>query len=287
MPSISILAPAKINLTLEVLGRRPDGFHALRSVMQVIALADRLTVEPADTLTLTCSLPELESAQNLVWRAAELLRRETGTAAGAMMNLQKAIPVAAGLGGGSSDAASALLALDRLWDLRLPRGRLLELGARLGSDVPFFLGETGCALVEGRGELLSPLPDLAPRWVVLVRPPQPLSTAAVFGALPPARWSDGARTGAWIAASEGGRHVPPPFNDLEPVALELAPAARAARDALRAAGGEALALSGTGPTVFALFEEEAPARVAFARLGERYAPGKGAFLSRFGSLTEA
>ena len=78
MPSISILAPAKINLTLEVLGRRPDGFHALRSVMQVIALADRLTVEPADTLTLTCSLPELESAQNLVWRAAELLRRETG-----------------------------------------------------------------------------------------------------------------------------------------------------------------------------------------------------------------
>jgi 4-diphosphocytidyl-2-C-methyl-D-erythritol kinase len=287
MPSISILAPAKINLTLEVLGRRPDGFHALRSVMQVIALADRLTVEPADTLSLTCSLPELESAQNLVWRAAELLRRETGTTAGARIFLQKVIPVAAGLGGGSSDAASALLALDRLWDLRLPRDRLLELGARLGSDVPFFLGETGCALVEGRGEHLSPLPDLAPRWVVLVRPPQPLSTAVVFGAFPPARWSDGARTGAWIAASEGGRRVPPPFNYLEPVALELAPAARTARDALRAAGGEALALSGTGPTVFALFEEEALAREAFARLGERYAPGTGAILSRFGSLAEA
>src|SRR5262249_28142922 len=157
MLAVTLTAPAKINLTLEVLGPRPDGFHALRSVMQALPLADALTFEPAGDLRLRCSRSDLEGPHNLVWRAAELLRRTAGTARGAHVRLHKRIPVAAGLGGGSSDAATTLIGLDALWGLETPRATLLDLGARLGSDVPFFLGERPTALVEGRGERLTPL----------------------------------------------------------------------------------------------------------------------------------
>src|SRR5688500_15047283 len=138
---LTLTAHAKVNLTLEVLGKRADGFHDIRSVMQRISLADTLTVERAEGLTLTCSDPGLEGPENLVWRAAELLRTECGVAEGAALRLEKRIPVAAGLGGGSSDAAAALRGLNELWRLRLSGERLWELGARLGSDVPFFLLE--------------------------------------------------------------------------------------------------------------------------------------------------
>src|SRR5262245_1234011 len=252
MPAITIDAPAKVNLTLEVLRRRPDGFHDLRTVMQAITLADRLSVSPSDSddLSLACSVADLVGPQNLAWRAADLLRRGTGTRAGVRLRLEKRIPVAAGLGGGSSDAASALLALNALWRLGLSRADLRDLGARLGSDVPFFLGESACALAEGRGERLTPLPALPPRSVVLARVPVAVSTAAVYGAFPPGRWADGRRTEAWIEASAGGKEVPPPFDDFEPVTLGVAPAAVAAREALTAAGAPRVTLSGSGPTYF-------------------------------------
>src|SRR5687768_1385067 len=145
-----LTAHAKINLTLEVLGKRADGFHEIRSVMQRITLADTLTIRRAEELILACSDPELEGPENLVWRAAELLRGEYGVSAGASLALEKRIPVAAGLGGGSSDAAAALRGLNELWKLGLNGERLRDLGARLGSDVPFFLLESGSALAEGR-----------------------------------------------------------------------------------------------------------------------------------------
>ena len=283
-PSIALAAPAKVNLTLEVLRRRPDGYHDICSVMQALTLADRLVATPAAGLTLECSVSALAGPENLVWRAAELLRRETGARDGARLWLEKRIPVAAGLGGGSSDAASALLALNALWRLGLSRADLRSLGARLGSDVPFFLGESACALAEGRGERLTPLPALPGREVVLAGVPVAVSTAAVYGAFPSQRWTDGGRTAAWLRASAGGATVPAPFDDLEPVTVTVSPEATRARDALLAAGAPLAVLSGSGPTYFALFDAAGAARAVYERLRGGRTPGVSALLTAFGDL---
>ena len=177
-------APAKINLALEILGRRPDGFHEIASVIQAVGLYDELRVAPAETLRFTCDRSALASADNLVVRAARALQNATGCRRGTELRLYKGIPVAAGLGGGSSDAAAALVLLNRHWHLGLTLGELSRIGATLGSDIPFFLtGPT--AVVSGRGERVELLPPPPLGWVVLVRPRQPLSTAVVYGALRP------------------------------------------------------------------------------------------------------
>ena len=249
-----LTAHAKVNLTLEVLGKRADGFHEIRSVMQRISLADRLTIEPADRLTLACSDPALEGKQNLVWRAADLLRVECGVSAGAALHLEKRIPVSAGLGGGSSDCASALLGLDELWGLGLAQEKLMELGARLGSDVPFFLLESGCALAEGRGERLTALPPLPERWVVLLKPEVGISAGAAYGALTSAEWSNGFATSRWLAYARASGIPPEPFNALEVGALRAEPAAAAARRALLEVGARQAVMSGSGSTFFAVVE---------------------------------
>src|SRR4051812_28052544 len=208
---LTLQAPAKVNLTLEVLGRRPDGYHDVCSVVQAISLADELTFAPAANITLRCSQPELQGPGNLACRAADLLRRATGVRDGAALTLTKRVPVAAGLGGGSSDAAAALRGLNTLWRLRLAEERLADLAAQLGSDVPFFLQPGGCALVEGRGERLTPLPALPTQWLVLVKPPVGISAAAAYGALDRSEWSDGARTRGWIDQAHSRGTAPPPF----------------------------------------------------------------------------
>ncbi|MFI5268953.1 MAG: 4-(cytidine 5'-diphospho)-2-C-methyl-D-erythritol kinase, partial [Chloroflexota bacterium] len=172
------LACAKINLTLEVTGKRPDGYHELISLMQTVSLADELSLEPAEDLSLDCDVPELAGDNNLVLRAARLLGR------GGRFVLRKRIPAAGGLGGGSSDAAVALRLLDAAYHLRLSPEHLMEAATHLGSDVPFFL-HAGTVLVKGRGELVQPLPDLRERWLVLLNPGVPLSTARVFQDLRP------------------------------------------------------------------------------------------------------
>ena len=150
-------APAKINLALEILGRRPDGFHEIASVIQAVGLYDELRVAPAETLRFTCAQSALAGADNLVVRAAQALQDATGCRRGAELRLCKGIPVAAGLGGGSSDAAAALVLLNRHWRLGLTLGELSRIGATLGSDIPFFLtGPT--AVVSGRGERVELLP---------------------------------------------------------------------------------------------------------------------------------
>jgi len=161
------LAYAKINLTLEVTGKRPDGYHELVSIMQTISVADELSLSRASDLTLDCDQPELAGEDNLVLRAARLL------GAGGHFELRKRIPVAAGLGGGSSDAALALRLLDTVHHLHLTPEQLLDAAAKLGSDVPFFL-HGGTALIEGRGERVRPLADLPQHWLVLVNPGKPL-----------------------------------------------------------------------------------------------------------------
>ena len=197
-------APAKINLALEILGRRPDGFHEIASVIQAVGLYDELRVAPAETLRFICAQSALSGADNLVVRAARALQNATGCRRGAELRLCKGIPVAAGLGGGSSDAAAALVLLNRHWRLGLTLGELSRIGATLGSDIPFFLtGPT--AVVSGRGERVELLPPPPLGWVVLGRPRQPLSTAAVYGALRPDSYSDGRRTRQLAAALRQGR----------------------------------------------------------------------------------
>lgn len=259
MSELTLTAHAKINLTLEVLGRRGDGFHEIRSVMQRISLADTLHIRPARELSLTCSEPALEGPDNLVWRAATLLRETCAATAGAALRLDKRVPVAAGLGGGSSDCAAALIGLNELWQLRLSIERLRDLGARLGSDVPFFLLETGCALAEGRGERLTALAPLPERWLVLAKPVVGISAGAVYGALTESAWSDGRRTTVWLDDARQNGTVPAPFNALELAALAVEPSAVRARDALIQAGADAPVMSGSGSTYFALCHTEAGA----------------------------
>jgi len=169
---LKYLAPAKINLVLEVLGKRDDGYHEIRSLVQAINLCDVLSFEPADRISLECTEPSLQASDNLVVQAAELLKKTSGCEKGVRIKLEKRIPWNAGLGGGSSDGAATLLALNEFWGLKMAVSDLIEMAARLGSDVPFFI-HGGAALMQGRGEEVTPLKIPVPGWFVLLVPPLP------------------------------------------------------------------------------------------------------------------
>src|SRR5512136_2681922 len=161
---LTVRAPAKVNLVLEVLGKDND-YHRISSIVQSIDLCDVLSLQPDEELRFECNVPSLEQ-DNLVTRAARLLRESMKCSPGARIDLRKHIPWGVGLGGGSSDAAAALLALNELWGLRLPLSELDRLASKLGSDVPFFIHK-GTALIEGRGDKVTPLPSLSATWFVL------------------------------------------------------------------------------------------------------------------------
>ncbi len=291
---IEVSAPAKLNLTLEVVRRRDDGFHELRSIFLALDLVDTITVEGSPSITVSCSDPDLETPENLVWRAAEALRKEAGVRTGALLTLVKRIPVAAGLGGGSSDAASTLLALNAHWNLGYPRARLREIGATLGSDIPFFLGTSPLALVTGRGEFLEPLhvpPHLGSARFVLVKPPVGISAGAVYRAYPQARWSHGHdRTDTWFReltaiSSVGADRFPVPFNDLEAIALQVAPEASVARDLLVAAGATRPVMAGSGSTFFTMVHSDDEAsEVAKTVIASRRTPAVSVFRASPGQL---
>lgn len=274
---------AKVNLTLDILGKRADGYHEVRSVMQTIGLADRLEVTAAAELAFTCTEPALATPENVVYRAARLLQEEYGVRRGAALRLEKRIPVAAGLGGGSSDAAGTIAALNRLWDLRLPLAEQQRLAAQLGSDVPFFL-TGGMALATGRGERITPLPPLPSHWVVLVPLPVALSTAAVYGAVTPADYTSGVATADAVAAAQRGSLSAQSrwHNALARPARVLAPHVAAAQTALQQAGAEHAHVSGSGPTVFSVTGEEAGARVLAAKLREQGITAETAPFARVG-----
>ncbi len=259
---IMLPAFAKVNLTLEVLGRRADGYHELASVMQTISLHDTISLSPAPDgmRSLTCDRPDLAGDQNLALRAAQALARATGHSGGVAIELRKEIPPQGGLGGGSSDAACVLLALARLWQRDLAPERMTALAAALGSDVPFFL-TGGAALVGGRGERVTPLPDPDPFWLVVMRPPVGIATAAAFAALTPADFADGAASAALAAALRAGGPLPLDrlVNSFERGILRDYPAVEQAWEALAAAGAPIVRLSGSGPTLFAPFAKLLPA----------------------------
>jgi 4-diphosphocytidyl-2-C-methyl-D-erythritol kinase len=242
-------------LALEVLGKRGDGYHEIATVLQAVDLFDRLTMETADILSLHADDPELPTDDgNLVMRAARLLQKTAGIEKGARLRLQKRIPVAAGLGGGSSDAAATLLGLNRLWGLRWPRARLQELAVELGMDVPFFLG-TGRAVARGRGERLQALPGGGGYALVLVNPRTPLSTREVYGRVPAGWHAEPTGTERVIEALRR-RNVAALAaaltNNLERVVEPVLPVIGRMKAALLAAGALGAIMSGSGPTVFGL-----------------------------------
>jgi 4-diphosphocytidyl-2-C-methyl-D-erythritol kinase len=257
---LRLMAPAKINWTLEVLGRRPDGFHNVKTILQTIDLFDSLELETAAELTLEATGEGLPPPQeNLTMRAARLLQERTGYSGGARMRLTKTIPVAAGLAGGSSDAAAALRGLDRLWGLALPHERLAEMAAEVGSDVPFFL-RGGTALAEARGERITPLPD-APRTAILVVVP-PLSiaqkTQRMYSLVGLKDYSDGAASDRLADILRQGR--PLRESDLYDIFGSLAfrafPELQTCRQALIQAGASAVHLAGSGPALFMRLRDE-------------------------------
>ena len=202
------LAYAKLNLTLEVLGRRNDGYHEVRSILQTIDLADRLEISLAQDLRVECDNPSLNGEANLVWHAAVGLARHAKIEPQAHIYIQKRVPIAMGLGGGSSDAAAALLALNRLWELRLGHEELGRLAEDLGSDVSFFL-LGGTALAQGRGEQVAPLPPIPSLPVTLVCPDisVPNKTANMYSYLTPAHYSDGGVTRRMVEILVGGQFL--------------------------------------------------------------------------------
>jgi 4-diphosphocytidyl-2-C-methyl-D-erythritol kinase len=303
--AVRVRAHAKINLNLRVLAARPDGYHDLRTVFQALALHDTLTlVACPGPFGLESSSPDVPvDSSNLIWRAADLLWRRLGRSGGARdarVRVEKRIPVKAGLGGGSADAAAALLGLARLWQPDVPPADLVALGKRLGADVPFFFCG-GAALGLGRGDELYPLPDLPPLAVLLVVPGFDIATAEAY------RWIDEHRAGAARAGSgpgtesgerpglEGECATPPAAprgapanrsipgctwpaaqceiaNDFEPVVSARHPEIGTIIRLLEASGAQAAAMTGSGSAVFGLFQDDTVLRAAAAVLrGSGYA----------------
>jgi len=261
-------APAKLNLYLHVTGKRPDGYHLLDSLVAFAAVHDTLVAREADDLTLALDGPFAadlgDTADNLVLRAAALLRERAGVAAGAAITLVKRLPVASGIGGGSADAAAALRALDALWRTGCGEADMAEMGIALGADVPVCLFARA-AFVGGIGERIAPAPALPPAPLVLVNPRVPLSTAAVFAARSgpfsePGRFSEAGGSAAALARVLAERR-----NDLAPAAAGLCrEVSRAIGALVRAPGCRLARMSGSGATCFGIFEDAASARRAAA-----------------------
>ena len=261
--SLTLRTSAKVNLVLEVLGKRTDGYHELSTVLQAVDLFDRLRLEEAEDLTLGSDDPELPTDdRNLVVKAARLLGEAAGVGRGARITLEKRIPVAAGLGGGSSDAAAALWGLARLWGLRWSLRRLAELAVQLRMDVPFFL-RGGRALATGRGERLEALPSGPSVSLVLAKPDFPLSTREVYGRVPAALRDDGTKTRALtraLASRDSSRVAAGLYNALESVVEPAHPEVSRTKRALLSAGALGAVMSGSGPTVLAVARSRDHAR---------------------------
>lgn len=267
--SLTLDAPAKVNLHLSVLGRRPDGYHELVTLMQPLELCDRVTLERAEPgLAFTCDQPELAGPDNLVVRAAEAFFAAWGGEPAVRLHLAKRIPVAAGLGGGSSDAAAALTGLNRLHGEPLSRRRLQELARGLGADVPFFL-QPHTAWCMGIGERVRPVPEFERLFYVLVNTGRAVSTAWVYGQLE-ITWTSAAKSNK-INPLLGLSRVNALFlcNDLEGVTLRALPELQGVKDALMGAGAIGALMSGSGPTVFGIFRDRTSARLAAEKLAER------------------
>jgi 4-diphosphocytidyl-2-C-methyl-D-erythritol kinase len=262
---LTLLAPAKVNLTLEVLAKRPDGYHELRSVVQTVSLCDKLHFEVGaeDKIEIHCADPGWALELSLVSKAVSLLREAAGCSKGVRLTLEKNIPLLAGLGGESSAAAAVLIGLNRLWGSGLPREELLDLAARLGSDVSFFL-YGGTARLGGRGEVVTPLSPPAKTWLVLLLPPlsrRPGKTGRLYGALGLEHFTDGRITERLADRLSHGREIEPDllFNVFDGVAGECFTGLDSYRAQFIRAGVGTVHLAGSGPGLYALTKDKTAA----------------------------
>jgi len=268
---LTVYAPAKVNLVLEVLGKYDDS-HQISSILQTLDLCDVLSFELAEQISFNCSEPSLED-NNLVMEAAMLLKKVTRYDKGAQIELHKHIPWGVGLGGGSSDAASTLLALNKLWKLNLSVSELLQLASKLGSDVPFFI-YGGAALIEGRGEKVTPLPPSYPICFVLLVPPLakiPGKTKKLYSKLNAGHFTKGQFVRAALLSLRREKSIPPAlmFNVFEKVAFDFFPKLNEYKRNFEEARASKVYLAGSGPCLFTSVPEERKAKELYLRLENR------------------
>lgn len=281
--SFTLKSFAKINWQLRIIGRRPDGFHELCTVFQTVSLCDKLFFEmAAEGVELSCDDPALPvDGQNLIIRAARLLREKYGVARGVRIHLDKLIPAPGGLGGGSSNAAVTLLGLNRLWKLGLQTSELVELGSVLGSDVPFFF-YGGTALGTGRGTEISPLPDVAKKHILIVTPDVKIDTARAFARLnAPDLTNEVSKSILKICREEAESLYTGQFNlvnDFEKPVFEIAPVIEGVKKKLVRSGAESSLLSGSGASVFAVFNSKDKIRKVFEEFTAR-GPGRKKYIA--------
>ena len=271
MDKLTLKAMAKINLGLDVVRRRPDGYHEVRMIMQTVGLYDRLTFEKTeeDALRLESSMKRLPTdGNNLIIRAASLLKEEFGIREGLSIRLDKRIPVAAGMAGGSTDAAAALTAVNRMFDLGLTEEQLRERAVKIGADVPYCL-QGGTALSEGIGEILTALPPAPACHVVVAKPPVHVSTKWVYQNLHLEQVTEHPDIDGMTESIRQGDYagvVRRLSNVLESVTVPRYPVIAQIRDFLRENGADGALMSGSGPTVFALFDDRERAMQALEAL---------------------
>lgn len=255
-------APAKINLSLDVWHKRSDGYHEVEMVMTMVDLADRIEMQELERDTIVISsqagyIPLDE--KNLAFQAARLIKDHYQVKQGVYIHLDKKIPVAAGLAGGSSDAAATLRGLNKLWSLQIPVQQLQKLGEQLGSDVPFCISG-GTALAKGRGEILTPIHSPLQCWVILAKPPINVSTADIYGKLEVDQIKQHPSTSQIIHAIQTNDYEAlcnNLGNVLEEVTLDMYPEVRQLKECMYKLGAEGVLMSGSGPTVFGLVSKEA------------------------------
>ncbi len=266
---VMVKAPAKINLTLEVMRRRPDGYHEIKSVLQAIDLCDTLVLGNSQDITFCCDRQDWSAEKSLLSRTVSLLQSATGSRKGVEIQIEKRIPLLSGLGGDSSDAAALLHGLDKLWELKLSTEELHKLAAQLGSDVAFFL-YGGTALAEGKGEIVTPLTPLKKIWVVLVVPDIPLEpgkTGRMYASLTPGHFTDGRITEKFVDTLHKVNYFHPSllFNTFENIAFDSYTGLNVYKEHLIKLGAPHVHLAGSGPALFTLFEDKDKAEDLYAR----------------------
>jgi len=284
---LTILAPAKLNLTLEVLGKYQDGFHEIRSVIQTISLCDSLHFQLSQNMEFKSDMPDWAPEKSLVSEAAGLIRKATGCTKGVTIKVNKRIPWLSGLGGDSSDAAAILRGLNKLWGLGLSLEELLELAAQLSSDASFFL-YGGTALAEGRGEIVTSLPSLLHMWVVLMMPPvsrRPGKTKQLYASLKASHYTGGQITDRLVTSLARSREVTSSslFNVFDEVALDNFAGLGEYRQQFLKAGAQEVHLTGSGPALFTLVGDKNRAEKIYDNLQKQ---GLEAYLSDILSTTE-
>ena len=266
---LTLKAPAKINLTLEVLRKLPDGFHEIRSILQTIDLYDTLYIQAGRGISFQCDMQGWSAEKSLVSKTVALLQEVTDCKQGAEIKIEKRIPLMSGLGGDSSDAAALLRGLNDLWGLGLTDVKLAGLAAKLGSDVAFFL-HGGTALATGKGEKITPLPPIAPMWLVLVTPELPVETGKtgrMYASLKPAHFTDGDITANMVDALRQGKPFKPAmlFNTFENIAFADFNIRRIYIEHLMKMGALSVHLAGSGPALFTIFQDNARAKDIYSK----------------------